>query len=201
MNRSLRVMLFLVAPLILGGVNAVPALAAGQTVCSPGFRSVNLSSTNQTNILTHVSNAITMAPGTGFAVTRTVTWTDTVSAGINGTIAASAYADFIIFKLGVSTSLALQASGSVTKQSSYSETWTLNNNTTHQRVYAFLTGTRRVTANYAYKECNSRGDGWGPTDYGTVKSWTVKVEGTALCPHTSYSSGSLESKALVAIGC
>ena len=174
--------------------------SAAPLICEPGDRDANISSISKTYVVTHVGG-VQLAPHTTFSQSVTVAKINSVTAGINGTVTVSAKANFILGQAEASASVTLQSSGTSTVQTSISRTWTITNSSSSDREYALYVGTLRVSGRYAYRFCPSPGTHWSAWEYGSWKSWTVRIDGTAMCPHTRYASNTLQYKALVKIGC
>jgi hypothetical protein len=174
--------------------------SAAPLICETGDRYATISGISKTYVVTHVGG-VQLAPYTTFSQSVTVAKIDSVTAGINGTVTASAKADFILAAAAASASVTLHASGTSTVQTSISRTWTITNNSSSDREYALYVGTLRVTGQYAYRTCLYPGTAWSSWDYGSWKSWTVRIDGTAMCPRSRYASSTLQYKALVKIGC
>lgn len=177
---------------------AAPASAA-PIICSSNASIATITSQSRAPFITHVE-ALHLAPNTSYSQTNSIARTGTVAAGIDGTATVSGKANVIIGKADASVSATLHLSGSLTQQTSFSKTWTIGTHTS-DRTYALFASTTRHYGSYNHRYCNSSGTGYTPYTSGPWQSWDVAGSGTALCPRSRYTSGTVQYAALVKIGC
>ena len=187
------------AGLLLAAPSATPVAHARPIICEPSTQWATISDKTLTRVVTHVKG-IFLAPHTSYSQTTSISKVNSVTAGVTLSAGASVSSNFILAKAEASVGVELRASGSSTTQTSYSETWSINNTSDSQRRYALWAGTVRWSGKFVYHRCNADGSAYS-TSSGTWRSWTTMIDGTALCPASRYGSATFEYKALVRVGC
>jgi hypothetical protein len=166
--------------------------AAAPTVCEPNTSWWKVSG-SATRVLTH-SRGYQLPPGGRLTLTKSAEWTRTLTAGIKVSTGATVSADGVIGKAEAKYDVELAASGSATKKTSESVTFSLAGSK-KDRYYAPWAGRRYWTGSYARKRCSSDGKSILTTASGRWRSYQVNLEGAALCPASRYATGSLPYKA------
>ena len=165
---------------------------AAPTLCEPNTKWMTVSG-SATKVLTHVKG-YQLPPGGTLTLTRNAEWTRTLTAGIKVSTGATVSADGVIGKAEAKYDVELAASGSATKKTSESVTFSLAGSK-KDRYYAPWAGRRYWTGSYARKRCSSDGKSIITTATGRWRSYQVNLEGAALCPASRYATGSLPYKA------
>ncbi|HSX68966.1 hypothetical protein [Nocardioides sp.] len=161
-------------------VAGTPAQAY-ETMCDPGHTWTAVGTPSKVNQVTH---KIVRENYTGSSATRTYSASrvSTIEASVSTSYTISGEVSASIFKAfsaKVSSSLGatIAAKGSTTKTTAESVTWTMKSGDT----YVFYAGSRKVTANWARKRCNSSGTAVSTIATGTAKSFYYTVEGGVGC--------------------
>lgn len=169
-----------VTPVALTAGGAAPAHAY-PLLCDPSTSWTSVGTPTRANQVTH---AVIKENYTGSSATRTysVARVSTIEASVSTSYTVSAEVSASIFKAfsaKVSSTLnaTVAAKGSTTKTTSESVTWTMKTGDT----YVFYAGSRKVTANWARKRCNSSGTAVVTVATGTAKSFYYTVEGGVGC--------------------
>lgn len=157
---------------------------AYETMCDPGWSWTTMSTPTRTNQITHVAIRENY---TGSSATRTVTASrvSLISASVSTSSTISAELSGSIFKLfsakaSSSLGLTVAAKGSTTKTTGESVTWTMKPGDT----YVFYSGSKKVSASWTRKRCNSAGTAVSVVASGTVKSFANNAEGAVGCKAT-----------------
>ncbi|MDO7869250.1 hypothetical protein [Nocardioides jiangxiensis] len=169
-----------VAPVGLAVGAATPAQAY-PIICDPGSSWTSVGTPSRVNQVTH---EVIKENYTGSSATRTYSASrvSTIEASVSTSYTVSAEVSASIFKAfaaKVSSTLnaTVAAKGSTTKTTAESVTWTMKSGDT----YVFYAGSRKVTATWARKRCNSNGTVISTVATGTAKSFYNTVEGGVGC--------------------
>ncbi|MCW2605526.1 MAG: hypothetical protein JWO60_219 [Frankiales bacterium] len=192
---------------LLAAALTTPALAVTATpaqayvpLCEQGRTTYSILTSVRSAQVTHVAD-VQLAPGSVYSQTRSISVSKVVTAGAEVYGEATAEAGAVLAKAQVKAGVKLQASGSHTRTSAYSRTWSLGrNNTSGNQRYALFGGTTQYAGQYQAKTCVNPRTGAYRTRTGTWHSWTVFADGTAKCGARTGATA-LQLAALRRIGC
>lgn len=162
----------------LSGAGASASASGG---CYPTGYGVKyaITSASRQPVLTHAKK-IFLAPDTTYNNSTTLSKVGSVTAGVTVEAGASAKAGVVLAKAETYVKVSLQASGTSTRTSSISETWSATNNSNRKRTFIFFHGTVKHGGTYVKKTCNSS-TYMIEKDHGRWKSWTIDNEGFVRC--------------------
>ena len=191
---SRRIRAVLASTLVIGALQvAAPVTFAASTPpatgCNWGDVWFGIDTVSKPYKITH-RVVVSLAPGTEYNQTHTLGTVSTITGTVTGSISSTVEANAVISKVGATTSLTLQVSGSSTESSSVSFGWKLTNNTNVQRRYVVFTAPHRVSGTFTKWQCD-RWERWFKVGTGTYVSWDYEMRGTALCGYT-YANNSAE---------
>jgi len=153
------------------------------TMCEPGMGMWSWSGKKSPWKVTHATAYENFSGGT---ITRTKTAAHelTITASASATVGATLEANTIIAKLDAQVSYSLALSGSHTKSSAE----TVEGKMKSGYVYVYYAGARKVTGQYTYSVCNSRGTAAVVKSRGKATSYGLKREGAVRCGASLSSS-------------
>jgi hypothetical protein len=172
-------------------VVASPA-AAAPTICDPHETWIHTTG-SASYVLTHVKG-YQLPPGGSVRITKTAEFTKQLSAKVTVSTGAEVSASGVIASAKVTAGVALEAAGSVTSRSSQSVEVSLAASSS-DRYYAAYAGRRYWNGKFSKYLCSGDGRSTRVISSGSWQSFQSHLEGTALCPASRYSSGSLPYKA------
>jgi hypothetical protein len=164
---------------LAGSLTAIvaPAASARPLVCLPDSVRYNITSTNKDILETHGFAYATLAPG-GDAH-KTITATTSYQAGVTVSGSGTVAAGVVLAKAEVTVGFSLQANGTWTDSTQYSDGITNGTNSTHE--YVFFEGVRRGRGTWASDICRRDGTGWASYNTGNWGSWEAMKFGVLRC--------------------
>lgn len=186
--------------LLIGlGALAVPVSMPAPATAAEGCYPVNygvkyeITSNQKDPVVTH-AKVLYLPPGGSYSQSTTVSKVDSVTAAVTISTESSVSASGVIAKAEAKVGVQLQASGTSTRSTSFTETWSVENNTGGQKKYVFFHGTMKHSGGFDKKTC-SYSTYEVTREPGRWRSWTVDHEGFIRCD-LSYSSIAGEAKAM-----
>lgn len=171
---------------LVAGSTLVPVLGTASSSsaaegCYPnGYGAkYKITSSRRDPVVTH-AKTIYLPPGGTFNKSTTLSQVGSVTAGITVEAGASAKAGVVLAKAETHVKVALQASGTSTKTSSITESWSITNNESKKRKFVFFHGTVKHSGSFVKKTCNYS-TYMVEKDFGRWKSWTIDNEGFVRC--------------------
>jgi hypothetical protein len=153
------------------------------TMCEPGMGKWSWAGKKSPWKVTHAS-AYENFSGATITRTKTAARELTITASASATVGATLEANTVIAKLDATVSYSLALSGSHTKSSSE----TVSGKMKSGYVYVYYAGARKVTGQYTYSVCNSRGTAVVVKSRGKATSYGLKREGAVRCGSSPASS-------------
>lgn len=180
-----------------GQAAAAPGVVSAPTVCEPGRAWYRLSSASSSYKVTHVSG-VSVAPGSTFEETRTISHERTLTSGVTHSGSAKVSGGTVLANAEAQYGVNLANDKARTNAYSVSRKVTLKSGST-QRRYALFNGRKYWTGRFVKNQCSSDGKRYWQAANGTWRSYMTQQTGSALCPKSRYTSSTLEYKACDAI--
>lgn len=160
----------------------VPASPAAAEACYPPRHvgaTYEITSASSAAVVTH-AKVINLPPGGTYSRSTTVSRVGSVTAGATISSETSFEAGVVFAKAEEKIGVELQASGTSTRSSAYTETYKVSNTTPGQKRYVLFFGTYKKSGGFVKKTCDARTATIVSTR-GSWKSWTVVESGLARC--------------------